>query len=137
MATTKGSASAREPITQENRWRAIKERSTRGLLTYNADGVHHLEGDLWAVASTLGGFWHVDLAEEVCDCPDFEYFGSEHDVNCRHIIAVAIAHGTRRSRRPCACMNGVVYIGHMVEQDGETVEVVEAVRCRRCEQESV
>jgi hypothetical protein len=29
--------------------------------------------------------------------------------------------------RPCACMSGVVYIGRLVEADGEEVEVVEAV----------
>ena len=34
--------------------------------------------------------------------------------------------------RPCACMSGVVYVGHLVEADGEEVEVVEAVPCRRC-----
>ena len=36
--------------------------------------------------------------------------------------------------RDClACYRGVVYIGHMVEQDGEEVEVIEAVPCRRCQ----
>ncbi len=36
--------------------------------------------------------------------------------------------------RPCACYGGVVFIGHLVEEDGEAepVEVVEAVPCRRC-----
>ncbi len=35
--------------------------------------------------------------------------------------------------RPHACVDGVVYIGHMVEgEDGEEVEVIEAVPCRRC-----
>ena len=34
--------------------------------------------------------------------------------------------------RPCACYGGFVYIGHLVEQDGEEVEVFEAVPCRRC-----
>ncbi len=34
--------------------------------------------------------------------------------------------------RPCACYEGVVYIGHLVEEDGEEVEVVEPVICRRC-----
>jgi len=29
-------------------------------------------------------------------------------------------------------MSGVVYIGHLVEADGEEVEVAEAVPCRRC-----
>jgi len=32
-----------------------------------------------------------------------------------------------------ACYEGVVFIGHLVEnEDGEEVEVVEAVPCRRC-----
>ena len=31
-----------------------------------------------------------------------------------------------------ACYRGVVYIGHLIEEDGEEVEVIEAVRCWRC-----
>jgi hypothetical protein len=36
--------------------------------------------------------------------------------------------------RPHACYQGVVYIGHVVEDTGtgEEVEVIEAVPCRRC-----
>ena len=36
--------------------------------------------------------------------------------------------------RPCACTDGVVYIGHLVEDSstGEAVEVIEAVPCRKC-----
>ena len=35
--------------------------------------------------------------------------------------------------RPCACMNRTVFIGHLVVgEDGEEVEVIEAVPCRRC-----
>ena len=34
--------------------------------------------------------------------------------------------------RPHACYEGVVYVGHLVEEDGEEVEVLEAVPCRRC-----
>jgi hypothetical protein len=36
--------------------------------------------------------------------------------------------------RPHACIDGVVYIGHLVEDPGtgEEVEVIEAVPCRRC-----
>jgi hypothetical protein len=34
--------------------------------------------------------------------------------------------------RPHACYQGVVYIGYLVEQDGEEVEVLEPVPCRRC-----
>ncbi len=34
---------------------------------------------------------------------------------------------------PCGCYGGYHYIGHMVEgEDGEEVEVIEAVPCRRC-----
>jgi hypothetical protein len=35
--------------------------------------------------------------------------------------------------RACfACWEGLVYIGHMVEEDGEEVEQIEAVPCKRC-----
>jgi len=34
--------------------------------------------------------------------------------------------------RPHACVGGYVFLGHLVEEDGEEVEVVEAVFCRRC-----
>jgi hypothetical protein len=34
---------------------------------------------------------------------------------------------------PCGCIDGVVYIGHLVEgEDGEEVEIFDAVPCRRC-----
>ena len=33
---------------------------------------------------------------------------------------------------PHACYDGVVFIGHLVEEGGEEVEVIEAVPCRRC-----
>lgn len=126
---------AHDPTPQQDRWRAIRERTTRGLLTFNAGGGVCLEGDLWAVRSaTHGGFYKVDLDAEVCDCPDFVHYGREHDVCCRHLFAAAIAHGTRRGPRqrredrPCACVGGWVYIGF--EEDGQ--ERVEAVPCRRC-----
>jgi hypothetical protein len=39
--------------------------------------------------------------------------------------------------RPCACMNGTVFIGHLVvSEDGEEVEAFEAVSCRRCSDEA-
>ena len=36
--------------------------------------------------------------------------------------------------RPHACTDGVVYVGHLVEDpgSGEAVEIIEAVPCRRC-----
>jgi hypothetical protein len=43
----------------------------------------------------------------------------------------AARHG--REGTPHGCIAGVVYIGHMVEgEDGEEVEVFEAVPCHRC-----
>jgi hypothetical protein len=33
---------------------------------------------------------------------------------------------------PCVCYEGLVFIGHLVEEDGEEVEVVEVVPCGRC-----
>jgi hypothetical protein len=38
--------------------------------------------------------------------------------------------------RPHACYEGVVYIGHVVDEDGEEVEVFEAVPCCRCSNEA-
>jgi hypothetical protein len=40
---------------------------------------------------------------------------------------------------PHACYQGVVYIGHVVEDPGtgEEVEVIEAVPCRRCVTQAV
>ena len=40
--------------------------------------------------------------------------------------------------RPHACTDGVVYVGHLVEDPGtgEEVEVVDAVPCRRCAEEA-
>ena len=41
---------------------------------------------------------------------------------------------TEEHDRPHACLDGAVYIGHLVEDPGtgEEVEVIEAVPCRRC-----
>ena len=38
----------------------------------------------------------------------------------------------------CACLDGVVCVGHLVEDPGtgEEVEVIEAVSCRRCTEEA-
>ena len=39
---------------------------------------------------------------------------------------------TEEHEHPHACLDGVVYIGHLVEEEGEEVEVIEALPCRRC-----
>ena len=35
-----------------------------------------------------------------------------------------------------ACLEGIVYVGHLVEENGEEVEIFEAVPCRRCAEEA-
>jgi hypothetical protein len=42
------------------------------------------------------------------------------------------AFSSRDENHPHACMDGYVYIGRITEQDGEEVEVIEAIPCRRC-----
>jgi hypothetical protein len=34
--------------------------------------------------------------------------------------------------RLCACYESLLFLGHLVQEDGEEVEAVEAVPCRRC-----
>jgi hypothetical protein len=42
------------------------------------------------------------------------------------------------AHHPHGCLNGVVYVGHMVEdpETGEEVEVIDRMPCRRCPQNS-
>jgi hypothetical protein len=40
--------------------------------------------------------------------------------------------GLERLEAPHGCYRGLIFIGHLVEEDGEEVEVFEAVACRRC-----
>ena len=45
----------------------------------------------------------------------------------------AAPHHDDHDERPHACNQGFVYIGHqVVGEDGEEVDVIEAVPCRRC-----
>jgi hypothetical protein len=39
---------------------------------------------------------------------------------------------TAHEDRPHACLGGFVFIGHLVEEEGEEAEIVEAILCRRC-----
>ena len=84
-------------LTREEVAQAIRERTTRGLLLFNSGPDYaHLEGDLWAVRASQGGFWHVDLAEESCSCPDYEHRAGPLGIACKHVYALAIAHAARR-----------------------------------------
>ena len=68
-----------------DRWRAIREPSTRGMLLHNGGAVVGLEGETWRVRTPGGGSYRVDLAEESCTCPDYEYRGRGHGVRPRTI----------------------------------------------------
>lgn len=37
---------------------------------------------------------------------------------------------------PCICYDGVVFIGHLVEENGEEVEIHAAYPCGRCASEA-
>jgi hypothetical protein len=89
-------ADDRQHTTTEDIRQAIRQRTTRGMLTFNTGRVHQLEDDLWAAPSTRGGFHKVGLGDEVCDCEDFTFYGASVGVACRHIYAAAIAQEKRR-----------------------------------------
>jgi hypothetical protein len=129
-------ADTRHTTTEEIR-QAILQRTTHGMLTFNSGKVHRLEGELWAVPSTRGGFHQVNLADEDCDCEDFTFYGSAVGVACRHVYAAAIARardGRRDRRRGCSlCFGG--YITMTAEEDGR--EYDETVPCRRCHPENL
>jgi hypothetical protein len=140
MVTTQGSALRAEPLTEsQRRWLEIKKRTTKGLLLFNGERerIHQLDGPLWAVPSSEGGFWRCNLDDETCGCQDFRYACTDWETGepfmcCKHLVAAAIKRAKdRRQRaedRPHACIRGIVYLG--IETGG--VERVEGVRCRRC-----
>jgi hypothetical protein len=107
-------------------------RKLRALELYRTRGheIRYVGEDLYFVPSCTGrGFYSVDYRQETCDSPDHEI----RRENCKHILAVGVHVAKRRRRRPHACNDGVVYVGHLVvADDGEEVEVFEAVPCRRC-----
>ncbi|MDP9475098.1 MAG: SWIM zinc finger domain-containing protein [Actinomycetota bacterium] len=122
--TTRSLAQPAHPSTRE--LRALELYRTRG------HEIHRFGTGLYRVPSCSGGgYYTVDYLEETCTCPDFQYRRRE---NCKHILAVGVHVAKRRRPRPCACIAGVVYIGHLVEDPdtGEEVEVVEPAPCRRC-----
>jgi hypothetical protein len=128
---------AHEPITREELRRAIQERTTKGLLlNREAERVHRLEGNLWAVPSEQGGYYRVNLAEETCGCPDFRYLCCDPEtgavlMGCKHLFAASLARENRRRRRRSSCSACFgVYVAIAGEKDG--IEREESVPCRRC-----
>jgi len=49
-----------------------------------------------------------------------------------HEKNTAPRHEPPAEETPHGCYRGLVFISHLVEEDGEDVEVFEAVPCRRC-----
>ncbi len=141
----KSLAHPRTPDTRESR--ALELYRTRGA------EIEQIAPDIYLVPSQDGErVYRVQYGEhEYCSCPDHSY----RAVNCVHILAVGIYHAKRRIRpelvagdpfayagrdhdrhpdhHPHGCYEGVVYIGHLeTTEEGEEVEVVEAVPCGRC-----
>jgi hypothetical protein len=62
---------------------------------------------------------------------------SKHTISPAGDPFTAAPHHDDHVERPHACTDGVVFIGHqVVGEDGEEVEVIEAVPCRRCASEA-
>ena len=56
-----------------------------------------------------------------------------HDAHPHDDSVEAHYSGLERLESPHVCLNGAVYIGRLViDGDGNEVEVIEAVPCRRC-----
>jgi len=108
----------------------VSTRESRALDLYRTRGheIRKVGEDLYLVPSCTGqGSYTVDYRAEACDCPDFERRG----LNCKHILCVGIRVAKRRSSagRPCACLNGFVFVGYVDDND---VEHFASYRCRRC-----
>jgi hypothetical protein len=88
-----------------------------------------------ASGSKLTLSYAVSPATWGCECPDHK----RRRAACKHALACWILERAYRKRSPAgfeeaphACYDGLFYIGHLVEEDGEEVEVIESVPCRRC-----
>jgi predicted nucleic acid-binding Zn finger protein len=128
-------------------------RELRALELYRERGeeIRHLSGSYYRVPSQDGQrSYDVEYGErERCACPDYLYRGGERSCVHLYCLGIAIAKGSivhpelaagdpfiaAAKNRPCACMDGWVYLGRVVESehdlDGEVVEY-ERVPCRRC-----
>ncbi len=88
-----------------------------------------------ASGSKLTRSYAVSPATWGCECPDH----SRRRAACKHALACWVLERAYRpspagfEEVPHGCYEGVVYIGHLVEDEsGEEVEAITAVPCRRC-----
>ena len=84
--------------------------------------------------SKLARSYAVSPAAWGCECPDHK----RRRAACKHALACWVLERAYERPSPAAgdaphgCYDGLVFIGHLVEEDGEEVEVVESVPCRKC-----
>ena len=135
------------------------ERALR-LFEERGDDIVELAAGVYRVPSCSGtGSYDVLYGErEECPCPDYQYGGGRP---CKHLICIGIMHAARRSgvrevriprvvggdpfkaagtprpdlrhESPHGCIDGWVYLGFEGEdENGEHVEEIERVPCRRC-----
>jgi len=88
-----------------------------------------------ASGSKLARSYKVSPATWGCECPDH---GSRRAA-CKHALACWVLERAYRPSPACfeeaphGCYRGVVFVGHMVEDEcGVEFEVFEAYPCRRC-----
>ena len=88
-----------------------------------------------ASGSKLARSYAVSPATWGCECPDH----GRRRAACKHALACWVLERAYRpspagfEEAPHGCYDGLVYIGHLVEDEcGEEVEVIEAVPCQRC-----
>jgi len=89
-----------------------------------------------ASGSKLARSYAVSPATWGCECPDH----GRRRAACKHALACWVLERAYRpspvgfEEAPHGCYDGLVYIGHLVEdpETGEEVEVFEAAPCRRC-----
>ena len=113
----------------------VSTRELRALRLFERHGhrIERLAPDVYLVPSQDSARSYRVLygEQESCLCPDHKIRG----VNCVHIYVVGISLAKRRGESsPCLCYEGLVFVGHLVEDPGtgEEVEAFEPVSCRRC-----
>jgi hypothetical protein len=145
---------------------SVNSRAERALKLFeeHGDSIVKLAAGVYRVPSCSGaGSYDVLYGErEECPCPDYQFGGGRP---CKHLLCIGIMHAARRSgvrevrlsasvagdpfkaagmSRPDlnhesshGCYDGWVYLGFEGEdENGEHVEEIERVPCRRCHGES-
>jgi predicted nucleic acid-binding Zn finger protein len=125
---------------------ATREQRALRLYRERGDEIRHLYGSTYRVPAQDGErVYGVEYgAREYCSCADHRY----RNETCVHLYALGIAVAKGRlvhpevaagdpfvaAGRPCACTDGFVYIGHLVEdpETGEEAEIIQRVPCKRC-----